>query len=405
MTQTANQFRLATALRNAFGSRDAANKALRRAGIEESTCRVWLGQDGRICSVANLELIMGLVADPIAFLTDLGFAADQPWLRDLWRGAAIRQVDAAQDMARAAQAGLPHSLAARLRGLLPGKPAEYWVLRDGPQLAEEGLMLAAARYLEEDAPNEMIDYAALTRRMLGYISVIRHTNAPTQIAWDSTAVRSEALVQLLHALPAWDRGRGYRFENQVSDATLCFPTLTAACFEIERALGISRAASGEVLSPFLAVESASLDRADAMGTRIIEAWRDHRNSPADFAAALPADAEGYVCLYRMGDSGMTTDYHGKSLPPILGVPWDRLHGMPTALEPSHPEYRALYMSHLLESANTGLPSLYSIRGKVGSLSGGYRRLAVPFKHHADVCGILTFTSDIGGVECLQLLAC
>lgn len=405
MAQGADKFQVAGALVAAFGGRAAAYRALTRAGFGAATVRHWLSGGGRAISLGLLERLLALVPDPVAFLTDLGFAADQPWLRALWRGTALARAETAAETARVAKLGLPHTLETRLRALLPGREAEYWVSEYGPELVEEGLDAAAARHLHEPEPVPEIDYSHLLRLSLGYISVVRRAGSPTLIQWQSGAVEPEALAQLLHALPVWDRGDGWRFINQVSDSTLVVPTVSGACFEVERALGIARASNGQILSPHLAAEALGFERADATGAAILAAWRAHRNNPADFAAALPRDAEGFVCLYRLGDRGMVTDYHGTGLPPILGVPWDQLDGVATVLEPAHPDYRGLYMSHLLETATSGRPSYYSIRGSVGALSGGYRRLAVPFKQNADVCGILTYTSDIGGVECLRRLAC
>lgn len=411
MSKSANPLALRTALERAFGGRRAALAALTARGIPQATGKAWLSAEGRGLSVAALERLLALVPDPVRFLADLGFAAGQPWVRALWRGAALDRVVAAHGALRLADHGAPASLAAQVRALAVAPVADYWVTPQGVSVAEQGLEYEAAMLLEEPDPTgltDRLDYPGMARRFLGAISVTRQPGHPTRIGWDASAVSPLALAHLLAALPRWDADAGgdsaYRFDHQLSDGGLVVPGLVAALAEVERALGIARLASGAVQSPHLAAEELSLDRAGAPAAALLALWRDHGTDPAGFAARLPQGAEGFCCLYGLGDQGLITRHHGFDLPPILGVPWDRLAGVPTALEPAHPDYRALYLHHLLTCARDRRPKLHRVRGRIGGLSGGYTRVGLPLVQAGRTVGLLTFSYDIGGVECLSRLA-
>jgi hypothetical protein len=271
------------------------------------------------------------------------------------------------------------------------------------QLAEAGLEPMAADLLDEPNPTHLVDYSLMLRRTMGVISVIRYSAAPARVVWDSAAVLPEALAHLLRALPGWDNGQGFVFENQVSDSTRVFADAAAAACEVERALGLARVANGYAGRAGLSATALSLDLADATGAGLVAAWQAHRGNPVGFAQALAGGVEGFCVLYRLSARGLYTDYIGAGLPSIFGVPWQQLEGVPTLSEPANPDYRDMYVAHVLDCVWSNRPSLYRVAVARGGTSAEYTRLALPFAGPHGGGGVMTYTSNIRGQECLAQL--
>jgi hypothetical protein len=401
MSNSGPIFTLRAALVSAYGDADRADLALKKAGFARIMRRKWLEEDdGRAVSMHTLHRLLGIVPDRVAFLINLGLGDGQDWQRFMWVGQAMERAAGAQRTLSGTGPERSGGLVERMAALKAGRHAEYWITQNGRELAEEGLNLAAFTLMGDAQFFDTADYILYGHKTEGWVSVILPAAGPAVVSWDSTAVLPEALACLLESMAGWERGQGWQFRNRISDTTLTYPTLAMAQQEVQRALRLARVKRGSVRGLSIRSSEVTPDRASAVVAKILGIWRDHHLDAEAFAARLPRDVQGMCCLYRFDARGLRTDYIGSELPPISGVPWRELEGMSCQEEPGNPEYRSFWITQLVEGLGRGKPAGHDIHVEHSGSTGSYRRWSFPFNHPEGGAGLLTFTTDVRGAECL-----